>query len=60
MMTDEEVILAMAICDLLGQTFKREQVEDALQKARERFYRPPHAPRPAKQTYARRKIGQND
>jgi hypothetical protein len=59
-MEDNEIILAMAICELMGRTVTAEQAEEAIEKARERYYRPAHAPRPAKISYAHRKIGQND
>jgi hypothetical protein len=57
-MEDDEIILAMAICELLGRTVKPEQVEEAFEKARERFYRPAHAPRQAKISHAHRRNDQ--
>jgi len=51
-MADEELILAMAICDLLGNPKKREEIEKAVGKAYEMFYAPHQSPRPAKKTFA--------
>lgn len=54
-MDDKDMILALAICELLGQSFKPAEIERAFEKVREKYYRPPRPPREAKISHARRR-----
>ncbi|MGD0912695.1 MAG: hypothetical protein ABR928_12415 [Terracidiphilus sp.] len=53
-MDEKDMILAMAICELLGESVTPQAVEKAFEKARNQFYRPNHPPRQAKISHARR------
>ncbi len=53
-MNDHDIILAMAICQLLGKSVTPKDVEKAIEKAEERFCRPPHQPIQAKISHVRR------
>ena len=59
-MTDDEIILAMAICDLLGNPKKQAEIENAIGKAYEKFHSPQRTPQPAKLTRAHIKIDRTE
>jgi hypothetical protein len=52
---DDEIILAMAICELLGQPKSAKDVEKAIEKVRERLEKARQPPREAKVTYGHRR-----
>jgi len=56
-MDDHDIILAMAICDLLEKPVTPEAVEKAFEKAKKRLerLRNPGPPKPAKLTHAIRR-----
>jgi len=53
-MDDRDVILALAICDLLGKSVTPRDVEKAFEKAKKQLERLGQPPRPAKISYAHR------
>lgn len=54
-MDDHEIILALAICDLLGKSVTPKQVQSAFEKAAKRLELSRQPPREAKISYARRR-----
>ncbi|MDR3725508.1 MAG: hypothetical protein P4K86_00560 [Terracidiphilus sp.] len=56
-MDDHDIVLAMAICEILGESVKPDVVEREFEKAKERLYRirHPREPRQAKLTHAIRR-----
>jgi hypothetical protein len=54
-MDDKDMILAMAICDLLGKSVTGKEVEKAFEAARKKLERSSQPPRPAKVTHAHRR-----
>jgi hypothetical protein len=57
---NDMTILAMAICDLMGNPVKAAEVRQAFEKASEQIHLPPHAPRPAKISHAIRRGNQTE
>lgn len=53
-MDEEDMILALAICDLLGKSVAPKDVEKAYEIAKKRLERLDQPPRPAKVSYAHR------
>lgn len=60
MIPEEEMILALAICEILGRPTKPDEIQEAFDTAHEKFYRPQQSPRPAKKTYAHRRTDQKE
>jgi len=52
---DDKIILAMAICDLLGQPKSANDVEKAIEKVRKRIAKDGQPPREAIVTHAHRR-----
>lgn len=54
-MDEDDVILALAICDLLGKSVTAKDVEKAIEKVRKRLEAARRPPREAKISYAHRR-----
>lgn len=54
-MDDHDIILVMAICELLGKSVAPKDVEKAIEKAREKLERSGQPPRAAVTSHAHRR-----
>jgi hypothetical protein len=54
-MKDQEIILAMAICELLGESVSEKDIRKAVEKAKKRLDQSRRPPTPAIVTHARRR-----